>query len=282
MATEAWTVDGVALSDKRFFVQTYNGLDDVAPTVGTNTLIPYKSGSIWNHKVFGEGQITFAIIVLGQDPTTGVPGANQTAQRTLVDAGLDILTKVFGQRHRLLTFVRTFSDGTTRQTYGEVITTISVNQFGINNAQFTVTVLLPMPFLEDGADQTYTSPLGTGVPGTTYTPSQFSAGTAPMEDLVLTAIGPITNPKFTDIASGYYCQYTGAVTAAQTLIINAKVWTVTSTGGLTVSYANFAHTGQRFFTLTPDQLTGAQLKMDGTSATSATGFTVVGRRRYLR
>lgn len=281
MATESWVIDGKNLSNQQYKIAMYEGMDDSPAIVGGNLEIPFRSGLVWSPKTFSQARRTLTIVLLNQDPSTGIRPAAQDAQRALVDTALDDLMKLFGQRHRLLTIVRTLSGGAVRQGYAEVVDPISPNQMLVNNAAFTVGLNFPQPFWEDQADQTHNAPVPI-VSGTTYTPSAFSAATAPMEDLVVTVTGPCTNPKVLDVASGFYFQYNGTIGAGQTMVVNSKLWTVTGTGGFTPSMANFVHTGGRLFSLTPDYINGAQFIMTFTGGSAATTLSIVGRRRYIR
>lgn len=281
MATESWVIDGKNLSNQQYKIAMYEGMDDGPAVMGDNIDIPFRAGSVWTPKSFGEAKRTLTILLLNRDPSTGIPPAAQDAQRALVDTALDDLMKLFGQRHRLLTIVRTLSGGAVRQGYAEVVDTISPNQLAVNSAAFVVGLKFPQPFWEDQADQTYNAPVP-AVTATTYTPAAFAAATAPMEDLVVTITGPCTNPKLLDVASGYYFQYNGSLTGGQTMVVNSKLWTVTGTGGFSPSMANFVHTGGRLFSLTPDYINGAQVIMTFTGGSGATTFSIVGRRRYIR
>jgi len=275
VASEFWFVDGFNLSTVAYDIVTRDGLDGTPAVVGGNVSYNQQHGERWVRKYFGPARKQLTIFVSSKDINTGFEGANLDAQRANLDENLDFLTRLFARRNKLLTVRRDMSDGTSRTASAEVVMTMDPVQIGIANAKMGVELYIPSGFWRDASSSTLADNIA---PGTNIVLSNLANATAPMTDLTFNVTGPITNPRVTDVESGSWVQYNGAIGGGSTLsIINSSM---TITGG---TLGNMTHAGEvNWLTLYPTATNGVRVSFSGSGTSGATKLQVVGKQAFLR
>lgn len=275
---ETITVNGVALNTLAKNVESLTGRLTGPARRTQNLLMPGRHGAIWTpRKRFDQGLITLPMWVKGCDDDGSIP-TGSSARKEFYKR-IDELTGLFGNQD-LLDIRHTLPDGSVRQCFAEVLDVIDMTVVGVSPlALFGVSLNIPSSFWQD------LFPLSQGFTGTVDIKqiTLFAGGTAPMDDLVYTVVGPITSMRLTDeIAGGdTWFQYNGAIGAGQGMIIDAGQWTLVGTGGYVPDYSLAQHLGDsRWLSLTPS-LPNPKIHMTGTGKTAATSLTVAGRRKYM-
>lgn len=278
---ETWVVDGQNLSQFAFDIMTWDGLDVTPDMKGDDVDVPQRNGVIPVTNYFQAGQKFVTMIVSTADPNTGVVPTTIAGQRTNFDKNLDSLLKIF-YRRKLLNIVRTLSDGVTvRTAQVKCVTGIQPTTLGLASAQVTFGLVLPYSFWRD--QNNVTQNLAVAATGAQLRFNTFDTASAPMSDLVYQINGPITNPKITDLETGAWVQYTGAaISAGQSISLDAGAMTVAGGGGYAAAIANVSHGGDpRWLTLVPS-VDGSFLQVDGAGIAAGCSLTVTGKRAYLR
>lgn len=276
--SEILTIDGVALNTHAYNVSTRNGRLNI-PGTKTPDVPAGGHGELYvPNKLFEPGVFVINMWVRGVDVDGNVPGVGyKRTWRTNVDT----LQRLLGKQHGLLYITQVQLDGTVRECYGRVSNAIAFETSGnLPMTKMSIEITIPTVFWQDTANQTHTYTL-TGAPPVTRTLTEFSAATAPMEDLDLRVVGPISSPKLTDVATGIWVQYTGAIAAGSTWQVLPGTWESKTLSGTNL-LAQTDHSGhERFFVLTPSS-SGPQLKLEGSGVTAGTSqLQVLGRRKYF-
>lgn len=280
MAAETWVVDGYNLNQFAHEIETWDGLDDTPELKGDDTDVPQSNGVLPGINYFGAAHKAVTMKVNTADPTTGVEPTSVDAKRQNFDKNLDSLLRVF-YRRKLLTVVRTLSDGTQRTAQCKTASAIQPTTLGIAGARLTFDLMLPYAFWRDVNAISQTSATGL-TPGSTADFPNYNLATAPMSDLVYTINGPVTNPKVTCQETGAWFKYTGVITTGQWLNVDAGLMIIAGGGGLAANIANMSHGGDpRWLTLVPN-IVGCKLTLDGSGMGGATSITIGGKRAYLR
>ena len=229
--------------------------------------------------------------VLGCDIDGVVPGT-RAGRRQLFERNLRALIRLFGYQGNTITLSRTlFGDYLDSSVPNKVTARAIVEGFtsietmmARQRAEMTVVLTLVDSFWSD-VDKTTDSTTASAIVPQTLNIS--NTGTAPIDDSVITITGPITAPKITCAASGSWIQYNDALAAGQTLVIDSG--NGTAKVGNTSVITKVAHGGTSRFMVIPPRGSGTvtdlgftpALTMTGTSATSATKFSVSYNRKHL-
>lgn len=259
---------------------TWDGLDITPDMKGDDVDVGQRHGVIPITNYFQAGQKAVSMIVKTADPATGVVPSDINLQRQNFDKNLDSLLKIF-YRRKLLTVVRTLSDGTQRTAQCKCIQGVQPTTLGLASAQVTFGLLLPYSFWRDVNNVVQN--LAVAASGNQIRFNSFDSATAPMADLVYQVNGPITNPKITDMETGAWVQYVGAAIATgQSLSFDAGAMTIAGAGGFAPVLANASHGGDpRWLTMVPS-VDGCILKVEGAGLGAGTSLTVTGKRAFLR
>lgn len=290
MATETWTVDGVALSSVAYDIRTWNGLDNIpgvnvsgsgsGTSGGTNGMfqMAQQHGEFWYPQYYTAATKLLTMYVSSNDPSTGNPPSSIDQGRQNFDSNLDTLTRLFGRRRSLLSVVRNMSDGSSRLALCSVMSTIEPQLIPITSAQITVELTIPDGFWRDATDST----LATLAAAFSGRVTALDKATAPMNDLEFDIVGPVTNPRITDNESGHWVQYNGTVSAGNTLKIFNTTMSVSGVG-FTPALANMQHAGDtNWLTLYPTAAGGVNLTFGGSATTGATQLQLIGHKKFLR
>lgn len=162
------------------------------------------------------------------------------------------------------------------------------------SGKFTVGLELPYGVWEDEATQDWTGTAG-AASGTVQEVTTLQGATERITDAILLVLGPATNPRVTDPATGAYVELQAALAAGDRWRVNVGTW-ATRTGNIGLSDADTAGTDQQdvtryggtanqaaFLPLTPVRLDGTRkvrVALSGTGFTASTQMQVRARRKY--
>lgn len=288
--SESWIVDGVDIQSMAFGVTT---VESTPPDLrGGHLSIPGRNGVLPQfNRSYEPGSVTLKMWVLGCDIDGVVPGT-RAGRRQLFERNLRALIRLFGYQGNTITLSRTlFGDYLDSSVPNKVTARAIVEGFtsietmmARQRAEMTVVLTLVDSFWSD-VDKTTDSTTASAIVPQTLNIS--NTGTAPIDDSVITITGPITAPKITCAASGSWIQYNDALAAGQTLVIDSG--NGTAKVGNTSVITKVAHGGTSRFMVIPPRGSGTvtdlgftpALTMTGTSATSATKFSVSYNRKHL-
>ena len=290
MATETWTVDGFNLSTVAYDIRTWNGLDNIpgvnvsgsgsGTSGGTNGLFQMAQthGEFWYPQYFTAATKLLTMFVSSNDPNTGAAPTSIDQGRQNFDANLDTLSRIFSRRRKLTNIVRAMSNGTSRLALCSVMSVIEPQLVPITSGMITVELTIPDGFWRDAADTT----LATLAAAFSGRVTALDTATAPMNDLEFDIVGPVTNPRITDNESGSWVQYTGTVSAGNTLkIVNSSM--SISGVGFTPSIINMTHAGDsNWLTLYPTAPNGVNITFGGSGTTGATQLQITGHKKFMR
>lgn len=162
------------------------------------------------------------------------------------------------------------------------------------SGKFTVGLELPYGVWEDEATADWTGTAG-AASGTVQEVTTLQGATERITDAILLVLGPATNPRVTDPATGAYVELQADLTAADRWRVNVGTW-ATRTGNIGFTSADTAGTDQQavtryggtanqaaFLPLTPVRLDGTRkvrVALSGTGFTASTQMQVRARRKY--
>lgn len=292
MATETWTVDGVALSSVAYDIRTWNGLDNVpgvnvsgsgsGTSGGTNGMFQMAQmhGEFWYPQYYTAATKLLTMYVSSNDPNTGNPPTSVDQGRQNFDKNFDTLTRLFARRRNLLSVVRNMSDGSARGALCSVMSVIEPQLVPVTSAQITVELTIPDGFWRDAVDST----LATLAAAFSGRVTALDAATAPMNDMQFNIVGPVTNPRITDNESGSWVQYTGTVAAGKTLVVHNTNMGIDDGGsGWSPVLSNMVHSGDsNWLTLYPTAAGGVNITFGGSGTTGATQLSLVGHKKFMR
>ena len=288
--SESWIVDGVDIQSMAFGVTT---AESTPPDLrGGHLSIPGRNGVLPQfNRSYEPGSVTLKMWVLGCDTDGVVPGT-RAGRRQLFERNLRALIRLFGYQGNTITLSRTlFGDYLDSSVPNKVTARAIVEGFtsietmmARQRAEMTVVLTLVDSFWSDVDKTTDSTTASATVPQTL---NISNTGTAPIDDSVITITGPITAPKITCAASGSWIQYNDALAAGQTLVIDSG--NGTAKVGNTSVITKVAHGGTSRFMVIPPRDSSIvtdlgftpALTMTGTSASSATKFSVSYNRKHL-
>lgn len=274
--SEDLTVEGVSVKTLAKNVETLAATLRAPGKRGANPVAALRSGSIFSaFKPHDDGNMVWPMWVRGCDDNGLIPSGTA---RTQFFSRIDELTSLFDKPHGLLDIRHTLPDVSVRQCFAECVQSMDFSTYGMNPiGLFAVELSIPGSYWQDVAD---TAPAKNTTVGSAWTFA--TGGTAPMDDATYTIAGPITNPRITDEYTGAYVQYNGALTAGQTLVLNAGTFAVTATG-ITPNLANLimSNTGGRLMRLVPDASLRYRPILSGSGTATGVGLTIVGKRKFL-
>lgn len=272
---ERLTVDGVDLKTLAKNVETLAATLTTPSRRGANPVTAGRSGVIrLIDKLHEAPTYTWPIWVRGCDDDGIIPDTSTDRQEFY--KRVDELVSLFS-KDGVLDVRHTLPDASVRQANLECLTSLNFTTSSISPlGKVSVELQNLDAYWQDTTDRTATLLINATAATT------FNGATAPLDDGVYTITGPITNPRITDVPKGSYTQYNGVVAAAQTLIIDAKNWTISGTGFTPVwSALDVVNMAGRLLRLTPASTRTYTPQLTGTATTTATSLKVVGRRKFL-
>lgn len=219
---ERHLVAGVELTSPRYHLRTVTGLDQHPERRGGDITVPNIPGERYSPREDGSRLIAYGISITNRDANGDTP-ADEALADALYAANLEELQAALADPHTPITVqrIRT-SDGRTLtatassawlQDLGEIADRIEKS--AIVRAQL-------------GDPYWYGEEIAVGG-AIAASPQDFALehpGTAYGHKLVLDFTGPITNPRVTDVETGYYVEALVDVPAGDHLIIDTEAFTV--------------------------------------------------------
>lgn len=270
---ETLTVNGVLLNTFAKNVESISGRLR-APAYRTgNIVVPGSHGELWvPGKKYQANTIALPMWVVGCDDDGEIPAGSN--KRREFFKRVDELVTLF-KSPNLLDVVWTTARDEPRRCWAEATDVLDFTTDASPKGMVGVVLTIPAAFWEDLTDKTQAL-VGTGG---TFTPTNFQGGSAPMESLVYRIKGPWTNPRAT-FSDGSWFQYSAAITATQTLVVDSGEWELTGEGGLVVDYSKISHDGaDGMWGALP--ASAAAIALTGTARTTASSFTITGKRKFL-
>lgn len=278
MAEGNWWADDVNLSALAWNISSY---DLRTPRMrGEHLTVAQRSGVIPTFNRPREAsEFGLSMWVLGANADGTVP-ATRTLRRQKFDDNLNTLIKLLTQDTRLITFKYENANGN-RVAQAICTDSISVStMMARQRAEFSATFMVPNVYWTTETALTTASAASSTLPKDLAV-SHLTAGTAPIDDAIITVIGPITNPRVTDLETGIWVQYTGTVTSGQSWVVDVGNFT-SLVDGVSVRSAT-SHAGHPRFMYIPTHYgtgTTPTVRLTGTGGGSTTQLGVTSYRKY--
>jgi hypothetical protein len=275
MARERWDIDGYEITNGYLRdLEVREGLYATAGPVGTNPVVPYRSGELWRPKVSGASGFVLNLWI----------GAGS---RSELDAYYDELVRLCMRLARPRTITRTMADGSQRICLAEVASGLTPVPIGSTGMRLAIEFRVPSGVWYSAA----TASTFTGTPGILTVPrvitltGELAKSTAPMDRLIYTITGPIANARLDDLTNGSggdTLTYSATLGFSESIIIDAGEWTVTGAGGHVPNQAALAFSGGRYLTVQPAAPgSSPRVQLSGASTGSTTNLSVSGIASYL-
>jgi hypothetical protein len=279
MAEGNWWADEVNLSH---FAWNISSVDlSTAGFRGESLVLAQRSGSIPVLNRFRENsEFGLSMWVIGMDPNDGSIPATRTLRRQMFDSNLSTLVRVLTQDTRLINFKYENASGNrvcTAQCTGSIpLTTMAAR----SRAEFTATFSNPNVFWRDETTGSSATAANATLPKDLPL-THLVGGTAPVDDAVIAVVGPITNPRVTDLETGIWVQYTGTLSSAQTWTVDAGTFSSTVNGSSVRT--STSHSGHPRFMYIPTRYSNTNtptVRLTGTAGGTTTKLTVSSYRKY--
>lgn len=286
------TVDGVRLDTLAWNVQKINRA--TASRRSGNVQLPGVDGLMPSlNDNLDAVTLGLEMFVRGTDVDGAVPVAGQ---RDTMRANLDELVHLFGKRHALLDVQEQVAAAETRRYWAKVQDAITPDLNTPGSAgTFTVGLLVPSGTAEDVNTADWAGAVG-AASGTTQEVTTLRGATERTTDTILLVVGPITNPRITDVNTGAYVQLNANLAAGQNWRVNVGTWATRYGAGLGLGSADTTGTdgtsatvfgGTRnqaaFLPIVPVRSGGlrvSQVALSGAAMTGATALSARTRRRF--
>jgi hypothetical protein len=200
------------------------------------------------------------------------------------------LQRLFLRTRSIRTVTRTMADGTQRTCLAEVVSGLTPIPLGSTGMRLSVEFKVPSGRWVSTANTTVTGTAGSatsGSPKVVTLTGEIAVATAPLDALVYTVTGPIQNLYMADTTEattgGDYFAYNATIGVGQGIVVDNQAWTVTGTGGLTVTQGAVQFSGSRFLTVQPAKPgSSPKVSMYGSGGMStATNLSMTGPATYL-
>ena len=273
---EGLTVNGVPLDSYAYLVTDVSGLMVGASRRGENVVVPGRHGRIRSvNKKFDSVDVVLPMWVNGSLPDGSIPVDSDA--RVEWFRRRDELLRILYADPLVLEFTR--PDGHAVNTTAEVVESVAFERAGVQpEAQVSVALTLNEPFWQDSVSVSQTV---TGPSGTVQALTAFEGATSPMSDLLITVVGPCSNPLFTH--GDRWVKYNGVIAAGRQLVLNTENWRATAGTGSTwspdIRQVEYSGAGTGWFELDPT-IAPFDVTFTHTGGGSASA-TLAGRRRYL-
>lgn len=278
------TIDEIDLHGQGFGAATRSGRYGVPARRGENTILAGSSGSDFvPNRPYEEGTGALVLWAIGATTVNGnisIP-SSYALQRQQFETNMQTLMRLFTRGHRLSTIRAAQADGTIRRAQVEWREWSEPEiQAAGTRAEWGIAYTIPKVWWEDESATVQASNPSASLPHTLNL-TNFDGMTGVIEDAQFDVLGPITNPRITDLETGAWVQYSGSVGAGSTWTVNVGTWASTVLGN-SVLGATTHNGGYRFLTI-PNCYglqNHARLTLSGTGASSATKMTVTARRKW--
>lgn len=254
---EYWDVDGVSLHKYGWNVQTFGGERyDLPSRRGRNTTFAYRPGTMHRGKVPESKVINLLMWMVGANPDTGIPSADQTLQ---FNDNWEVLRKLFWRpngtqmaltrRWRLSSALARGESVLEATALAELTNTMTPRMTGRTRAEFAVELLLADPFFYGKPEA---AELFIDTPTVVFNRGDDVAAHNHMSLDIIG--GPISNPTLTNYSSSpaVSVTYNGIVEANTRLRLNISQFQAALWPANTNEIGKISHAGSRnWFGLLP-------------------------------
>lgn len=192
---------------------------------GANVVVPRLHGEIRTaNKRYVAAELVLPFWVKGIDPATGAPVADSERQLSL---NIDRLKRIFAAPNVQL--VHSWDGDGARTLNAELAgeaPSVTWHRSAPAAATLAVPLRAPEAFWAD--EEQYTQEL-VGASGVSVELAEFAEATAPMTDLLVTFLGPISNPLL--VHGDRTVQWHGVIPAGRQLVLNTKTFQASSGTG---------------------------------------------------
>lgn len=246
------SVNGLDLSEYATISESLAGLMTIAKRRGDNLRVPGRHGTLHTpRKLYDENTIVIPFLIAGTKPDGSLPIGSSDREEIYHRA--DELCRVFAAD--TITLEHTLPDQTSRRLVGEVLDVVSFTRnLGVLPviASVKVAIRAAYPFWVDASTVTASMTVPTGGQGLLV---EFADSTAPIDQMLVTFVGPISNPTIAAPSTGVYLAYDRVIPAGQKLVVDTSAWTLSPGNGnpWTVNYGLLRHGGAsgRWFEIPP-------------------------------
>jgi phage-related protein len=252
--TIAWSFGGTTFSTWGT-VTLMDDYMDIPERRGENVLVPFRHGTVFTPKYYGERKITFGIAILS---------TSATAQDTVIDG----MNQLFG-RQTQQTLSCTREDNTVRNALATVDVPLETERITATFARCVVQFTLSDPLF-------YSSDLSTDntttISATDTAMVVDNIGTAEMRDPTILLSGPLANVTISTTDS-ISLTYTGSISSSDTVTIgtlNGEYYATHSATGSVIG--NVAHSGASALLVLQPGTNNLQVATDTTGGTVKISF----------
>lgn len=236
--SEYWDINGTSLHQYGWSVTTFGGSRyDVPPRRGENLTLAYRPGAVHRAKQPDQRTITLTMFLVGMVPATGVAPVDQRVQFN--DSWEFLRRLVWKYNNNVVTLTRrwfltfpypgdTSTSGLSAATPGLPATGVNLvvantsaelsgqmtpTMTGRTRADFSMDLLLPDPYFYA---PTITASMNLSTATTVYNAGNDVAAFYGVE---IDLVGPITNPTVTNLTTGTYVKYNGAIASGDSVTL---------------------------------------------------------------
>ena len=272
-------VNGVDLAEYATIAESLAGLMSVPKQRAEGLKVPGRHGTLApDQALYDENTVVVPLLVAGAMPDGSLPVGSSVREEIYHRA--DELCKIFAGP---VTLDHTLPDQATRRLTGRVLDVVPFTRnLGTYPLIASVKVAIHAfyPFWSDTTTVTASMTVETG--GAKLL-AEFARSTAPLDQLTVTFVGPISNPTISVPATGVYLAYDRIIPDGQKLVVDCGNWSLSPGDGQawTVDYRLLRHGGptKRWFEVGPDS-PAPTVVLSHSGGGSATA-TVAGSNAYL-
>ena len=205
---ENWTYNGFSLSSRgKWDVEAVIEGIGIPEFRGNDLRVPFQHGNRWIKKRFDSRKVVLSMWIKGTD-------------RADLDDNIDTFLTAIGNPG-LHTLSRTLRSGEIRLAQAEVCSEIHFVRKNPGYAKFALELELPDPFFY-ATDQATEAKAVVSSP---ITWTHLNTGSAPATNMVITLVGPLSNPVLRNKNSGIWIQYIGTILSGESVVLDTKHYT---------------------------------------------------------
>lgn len=219
-----WTFGGSALTSYGR-VTVLNDYLDIPERRGENIVIPFRHGSIFAQKYYGERKISIGLAI-------------NAASATALESTIDTLKKLLSPRTQQ-TLSQTREDTSVRTIQATVDNPLQTERFSNIFAKMIIEFTCTAPYFRSN---TLISDNTTTISAGTVAMNVVNTGTVEERDPIITLVGPLNNPVLTNTTNSHSLTYGGSIAGTVT-IQTATTGEYTAVNGTTNVIGNITHSG---------------------------------------
>lgn len=230
----SWDINGIPLQTYAYNVSTWGGdLQAPPPLRGSDIVIPYRPGEVFQKRRPTGRSLTFDMWVVGADENGDIPAT--LSMRAQFEKNLKMLRSLFWSQGRQVTITKRWRDPGSSTVRVATAKGVYAGGFvpsmqGALRATFSVEMYLSDPFFY-GPEETITFP---ATATSSVTPTIL--GDYETTDIQITLNGARNNMRVTNNSRAIYVNVNQNISTGQTILLNVDKWTATKNPG--VSEAN--------------------------------------------